>query len=650
MRTIAIPFFLAVVACAPTTMSADPVPQAFSQSAGFPAAPTIEALALAGTHVCALTQSRRVWCWSGEHLYAPRVATPLEIDDVVELVGRAGRTCARDIDGKVTCWRVGWALISMSLPAVEEIVLDDRGGCGRTASGTVHCWQDVAATTPRGSPWPALMGLSDVRDLASAGDRTCALVGHGDVACWGRTETGGVDAIAVAAQRTVTGIGAPISIGVGRESVWRIDEHGALARSPIPTATGAAAAPAALLGDGRTYASLAVAENIVCALGRDATLFCGEEAGRGARVLRPQASGVQAFAVSDDGTACAGTAEGWWCRVARGDWLALGPDQYLEDRVPFVVAENAPVCGEPPEGVPVVEVVSGPLHACARLQDGRLRCWGSNESGQIGAQGSRVTGPDPQGPGMGVLARAVAAGRSFTCAAGVDDSVWCWGASAHGQLGRRERARTSLPRAIGGFRVSMLAAGEEHACAIDLRGDVLCWGAGRDGRLGGGQAERAAPTSVPGVRGATLVTAGGGSTCAATTTSVACWGAIAPGGAVSTIEALPPGPVEALAVRDEMACATVSGAPWCWRRGALRAAPIGGMPPIRSLAAGASAICATAEDGTAYCWGDDREPARVPWLDRVVSMSVSALETCAVQESGGVCCWAAGETPHPVAW
>lgn len=195
----------------------------------------------------------------------------------------------------------------------------------------------------------------------------------------------------------------------------------------------------------------------------------------------------------------------------------------------------------------------------------------------------------------------------------------------------------------------MLAAGTEHVCAIDLRGRVFCWGAGGDGRLGVGQADRAAPTSVPALRGATLVAAGGASACAATTTGVVCWGAIAQG-EVSAIEALPSGSIDALAVRDEMGCATVTGTPWCWRRGAPRAEPVRGAPPIRSLAAGASAVCSTAEDGSAHCWGEDLAPARVPWLDRVASMSVGALVTCAVQESGGVCCWAPGETPHPIAW
>jgi len=96
------------------------------------------------------------------------------------------------------------------------------------------------------------------------------------------------------------------------------------------------------------------------------------------------------------------------------------------------------------------EVALGGLHSCARASDGRVKCWGSNASAQLGIWDrrgpGRKPGLDPTPPAMGdglpavdlgagVKAPAIAAGNSRSCAIVEKDGaagIKCWGS---GELG-----------------------------------------------------------------------------------------------------------------------------------------------------------------------------------------------------------------------
>lgn len=132
------------------------------------------------------------------------------------------------------------------------------------------------------------------------------------------------------------------------------------------------------------------------------------------------------------------------------------------------------------------EVTAGAQHACARV--GReVRCWGSNQRGQLGAPltepryATRATAVAGLGP-----ADEVHAAGAFTCAR-VAGRVWCWGANHRGQLGdgtftdRAAPVEVMLPRDEAFVEV---ATGEEHACARTAAGRVYCWGSNHLGQLG----------------------------------------------------------------------------------------------------------------------------------------------------------------------
>src|SRR6185503_1910957 len=123
----------------------------------------------------------------------------------------------------------------------------------------------------------------------------------------------------------------------------------------------------------------------------------------------------------------------------------------------------------------------------ALLTNGRVRCWGSNGFGQLG---------DGMGPGPRLAARAVdvlsdvaaiSAGEYHTCALTIAGGVRCWGNNESGQLGDGLMQRRLSPPAtdvLSGVRA--LSTAGDHTCAVTADGGVRCWGRADSGRLGNG--------------------------------------------------------------------------------------------------------------------------------------------------------------------
>ena len=91
-----------------------------------------------------------------------------------------------------------------------------------------------------------------------------------------------------------------------------------------------------------------------------------------------------------------------------------------------------------------VSITAGDYHTCALLNDGTVKCWGLNSSGQLGQDIAQNLG-DAAGEmavlgavnlGSNKTAIAISAGGSHTCALLNDSTVKCWGLNSSGQLGR----------------------------------------------------------------------------------------------------------------------------------------------------------------------------------------------------------------------
>ena len=83
-------------------------------------------------------------------------------------------------------------------------------------------------------------------------------------------------------------------------------------------------------------------------------------------------------------------------------------------------------------------ISAGYDHVCALLSDGGVRCWGSNNNGQLGDGTSTDRSSPPSSDvnlGSGYTAIGISSGGGHTCAMLDDGDMKCWGASGSGQLG-----------------------------------------------------------------------------------------------------------------------------------------------------------------------------------------------------------------------
>jgi hypothetical protein len=103
-------------------------------------------------------------------------------------------------------------------------------------------------------------------------------------------------------------------------------------------------------------------------------------------------------------------------------------------------------CSVPADLGPVVAISAGNHHAVALLADGSVRCWGRNSSNQC-------TVPTDMGPAV-----AVAAGGSHTVALLANGTLRCWGANNTGQC--------DVP--LEAVDVIAIAAGGGHTVALKL--------------------------------------------------------------------------------------------------------------------------------------------------------------------------------------
>lgn len=160
-------------------------------------------------------------------------------------------------------------------------------------------------------------------------------------------------------------------------------------------------------------------------------------------------------------------------------------------------------------------VAAGEAHVCALLESGQVRCWGRNESGQVGRAPG---GPRPFAFSLTLSGvAAVGVGSAHSCAVTSGGAVLCWGANASGQAtGTPSAAPVIAPSATPVTSGALaVAGGEAHTCALLQSGAVRCWGSDAAGQLGGG---------MPLASGATALSVGLRHSCALVGSSVSCWG------------------------------------------------------------------------------------------------------------------------------
>lgn len=339
----------------------------------------------------------------------------------------------------------------------------------------------------------------------------------------------------------------------------------------------------------------------------------------------------------------------------------------------------------------VVAITTGASHACALTNQGGVKCWGSNTSGQLGGptvDTSWLSSPAQDVPGMMEEVQAIDAGEGHTCALRVDGSVRCWGNNFYGQLGDGTYVESNLPVDVLGldFGAVAISAGASHTCALLSNGLVKCWGDNLFGQLGDVDLVEfgsPVPVQVRGLSGDLLsISVGRFHSCALRNDgAVFCWG----GNQVGQLGLVGPAilstpaqvagfqsPAIAVSAGDGHTCVVNQlGNAECWgsnSNGELGRGATGSPEHIprtvvdsdgtyRGISSGAAHTCASTSSRHVKCWGfngDGRlgngltQPTGGPTLalkrdliphESVVQVSAGHAHSCSVDVSGVVRCW-----------
>lgn len=276
----------------------------------------------------------------------------------------------------------------------------------------------------------------------------------------------------------------------------------------------------------------------------------------------------------------------------------------------------------------VLQVAAGQGHACALLIYGSVKCWGRNNSGQLG-DGTTMNRPTPVDvKGLSEGVKAIAAGTTRTCAVTTSGAAKCWGANGNGGIGDGTGIDRHAPVNVTGLSsgVAAIAVGSGHTCALMERGGIKCWGNDGSGQLGDGTTaeQRRTPIDVIGLSsGVTAIAVGTNHTCARTGSGVKCWGQNFYGQLGDGTRTDRYTPVDVIGLAEGIA----------------------------SIDAGEFHSCAVAPMGVAKCWGSNGDgqvgdgPSQGRRLEPVVvrtgvaTIGAKFRDTCALTTSGEVLCW-----------
>lgn len=365
--------------------------------------------------------------------------------------------------------------------AIVDVSLGEYHTCALAMDGRVKCWgandygrlgqagydESIGDDEPP-SDWDPIEVADDVVALVSGHDHNCALRGSGGAVCWGHNYSG------------VLGYGHTDEIGDDETPA----SAGDILLSNVDTIAAGAGHTCALAGgDVFCWGS-----NNAGQLGYGDPMTTPEGETPTARGPVPLDGTVVELSAGQSHT-CARMDSGevtCWGSNAQGQLGTGNPDSIGDD-------EPASAAGPIDLGGNAVDIDTFWDSSCAVLDDGGVRCWGSNNSGVLGNGdeqqmpiGDRKTPAEEGVVQFEGKAIAVEIGKNHTCVLADDARVYCWGDDDNVGYDTDDYASVRAPGAAVsiGADVTKIVSGLEHVCAIVATGGVRCWGSNTGGMLG----------------------------------------------------------------------------------------------------------------------------------------------------------------------
>jgi len=371
------------------------------------------------------------------------------------------------------------------IPGAISIGVGDYATCAASSAGNAYCWGDGTggqlgngstsnAHTPVEVKGVGGVGfLSGVISVGSRYENGCALTSSGNIYCWGDNSIGqlgngtttnshtAVEVLGVGGTGVLSGISA-ISVGTqvicalstaGNVYCWGDNSSGEIGNNSTTNSY----TPVEVLGVGGTgflsgITAISTSYDVTCALSNSGNVYC-------------------------------------WGDNTYGE---LGTNSTTSSLTPVEVL------GVGGSGVlsGVNSIATNGANSCATITSGNVYCWGANFLGMLGNNSNVESNAPVEVLGVGASGfisgiTSISSENYTMCTTSSSGNVYCWGDNQYGQVGNNGTTEVDTPveaLGIGGTGllsgIVAVSEGYQTTCALSSAGNAFCWGFNGDGGLG----------------------------------------------------------------------------------------------------------------------------------------------------------------------